>query len=134
MPSLWWWAASIFPGLPCPLDRSATRQGAPRANPASKYAGKTRAQLDAAQARAEARVAAALAGWRGARTKAENAHWKGKTRAADYELERVKSAKYTLGLVEDRQARQRVPAGPLAQLRLFNPRPPRRAGWRTGRR
>jgi hypothetical protein len=98
------------------------RRHARRRNPASKYAGKSAAQLEKARERAEAKVAAALAGWRGSRNKAENDQWKRKTRQADLELEKVKNAESMLRFHEHYQAQRRIPSGPLSQLRLFNPR------------
>lgn len=133
MPSLWWWAASLFPGVPCPPDRPLGRPSAPRANPsAASLRGKSEAQLRPLLARARERQAAALAGWRSSKSKAENDAWKRKTRAADLDVERVENAIRVLPYARPRS--ERVPAGPLSQLRLFNPRAPRRAGRRAGRR
>lgn len=98
------------------------RQHGARPNPAPKLAGKTAAQLDAALERAEARVKAALTGWRGSKSKAENDQWKRKTRQADLEVEKIKNAISMLRFHEHYQAQRRVPAGPLSQLRLFNPK------------
>src|SRR5262245_17724082 len=87
------------------------RRHARRRNPASRYAGESAAQLEAMRDRAEAKVKAALQGWRGARNKAENDQWKRRTRQADLELEKVKNAASMLRFHEHYQAQRRIPAG-----------------------